>query len=223
MSVILKKCRVHKSNRTISYYRTKQMKRAKWYRIARKPIRYKVITNKIRLSPLSYTSIQYLRRRGLSRIVRFNRLYWKCIYPGINVDKIRFDNHKNLRHANLKGKSRLWEIESRLDVLLWRSGIASTISIGKHLVRSGIVQMFIDGTWVVAERSDMVIDLNTVLKVTDWDSIKITLNTKWRKRKYVHTVPNYILVDYINGRLALTRIPHQNDLLVPSNRRLRVR
>jgi ribosomal protein S4 len=217
----LKKSRLHGNNRTISYYRIK-IKRGKWYKVRRKRIRYKARTNNKRMSPLSYITKRYVRLRTLARMALFNRLYWKSLYPGVNVTKIRLDRHYKMRDNCSHGESILWKVESRLDVSLWRSGMVSTIRIAKQLVRSNKVELYSNGVWKVVNRADKLLTSNIVLKLTTWDQLRKVSEMKWKDKRYKHKVPNYLIVDYHNGIITMVHKPKDGEVRAPSYLPIRV-
>jgi ribosomal protein S4 len=144
------------------------------------------------------------------------------MYPGIDVTKVRLDRHYKLRDACSQGESVLWKIESRLDVVLWRSGMVATIPMAKQLVRSGKVELYHDGVWEVAKRSDQLLTSDTVMKLMNWTSLRTIAREKWTSKLYKHKVPAYRMMDYTEGIVTIRHKPLDGEVIVPSYLPIRV-
>lgn len=218
---IFKKSRLHGSNRLLSYS-LRKAKRSKWYKVQRKRVYFKALTNSKRMSSITSVTRRYVRLRGLARSYIHNRLYWQSIYPEINVKQIRLTRNYDLRDRCINGESLLWKIESRLDVVLWRSGITSSIKIGKAVVKAGNVELYNNGVWEVAKRGDQRLKPSIVLKLINWDKLSSDMLTKWSDRVYRSKVPSYRLVNYDLGLISMKHLPKDGEVIIPSNLPIRI-
>jgi hypothetical protein len=219
---ILKKSRLHGINRRFSPYILK-IKRIKWIKARRKRMRYIGTLNSVRRSPISSVAKAYYRVQFIHRVTMYNRIYWRSIYPGVNVSRIRLNKNYELRDPCKDGESIRWMIESRLDVVLWRSGLVPNILLAKHVLKSGYVELYREGKWVTVTRPDMVIGGDMVLKVSKWsvNPFRRTLYGRLSMR-CKHKVPAYRLVDYNNGIVTMTHKPKDGEVLLLTGIPIRV-
>lgn len=192
-----------------------QSKNKKWSAISWNSIGYTNLTN-AQLISNTYSLLRSSRIKDSLRINKHNMLRWYRLYPGINVKSLLFDDNGLLLDQCIDGRSLIWKLESRLDVLLWRSGFAHTIQLAQKIIVSGKVSVFADNLDLNIKQPGYCLIPGNIVKVDEvyyTSLLKIGI-IEGISTKIVYLSP-YISVNYMDGVRSFNRYPIDGEFMLP--------
>jgi ribosomal protein S4 len=156
----------------------------------------------------------------------------KSLYSGyVKLDRLERSMAKHLKGANglqlvdsedvsfTTSYSLLQYAETRLDVALWRAGLAKTRPQAHQLCAHGHVVVTFPGKapWTIKQPSCQLKPLTIVqVKPSVWCGIAESVMDYWRNPLNERLIPAYLSVDREKGKLVLNHFPLDGEVRRPS-------
>lgn len=156
---------------------------------------------------------------------RDHRKKWNWAYSKhVQVEKHVLSQMSKLRSmARVAGEkdrqpSLLAKIETRSDVILWRSGLAASMLMARQMCRHGHVQRQAkDGGAAVVKHPSQSVSPGDTLCIDKvyWEKTIPAMVQYWKDVE--RSTPRYLVTDLKLGCVVLTRVPHDGEAVLPLN------
>ena len=155
---------------------------------------------------------EYRRKMRTIKIRHYlNKLKLRRFYGNISEKKIKRLFFEASLNSNFLGKSFLSLLESRLDVLLYRSKIFNSIfSARQHILHKGV---YIDGALV--HKSNYKVNLFSFVSIKNSNNLYKKIKEKLKKKKFFGNYPSYLEVNYKLGMILFYRMPSMHEVPFP--------
>jgi small subunit ribosomal protein S4 len=132
-------------------------------------------------------------------------------YGNIGKKKFRQLFRQNTLHSNALGRSFGYFLESRLDVILYRSNMFNSIFSARQAINHK--KIYINGLLVT--KPSFKVFINDIITISGILNFYKELKQKLDNNKILINYPNYIEVNYKLGIIVLIKMPKISDIPFP--------
>lgn len=180
-------------------YRNLLRKRRFFFPFKRKKFLYKI----------SGTENELKRKRRSIKINNYiNKLKLKKFYGNINQKQFKKMLKKKSLSSNVLSKSFFYCLESRLDVILYRSNFVDSIFVARQIINHK--KVLINGR--VVNKPGYRLSLNDMIIVTDPILSYNKIKSKLRKNSIICNYPSYLEVNYKLASIILIQLPEKEEV-----------
>jgi len=163
---------------------------------------YKVVTEEMELKK---------RKRSIKRNMYLAMLKLRRFYGNLGKKKFsRLFKQKGL-HTNAVGRSFGYFLESRLDVILYRSNFFLSIFAARQAINHK--KVYINGKLVT--QPCFKVFINDIITVSEFCHVYNNIKQKLQRNKILMNYPSYLEVNYKIGLISLVRMPTNEEIPFP--------
>lgn len=203
---------VHKSTRVLNYlfesyqnnykYRKLLRKRFFFFNKKRSKFLYKVISDEKEFKR---------RKRTLKKSSYLMLLKLRRFYGCLGKRKFKRVFYKRGIVTNIIGRGFAYFLESRLDVILYRSNLYSSIFASRQAINHK--KVYVNG--VLATRPGAQLFLNDLVTLVDYKKLYLSMKDRLREKNILVNYPSYLEVNYKIGTIMLAKIPANHEVPFP--------
>jgi len=163
---------------------------------------YKIVTEEMEFKK---------RKRSIKRNIYLAMLKLRRFYGNLGKKKFsRLFKQKGL-HTNALGRSFAYFLESRLDVILYRSNFYTSIFAARQAINHK--KVFINGK-IVTQPSFKVF-INDIITISEFYNFYKKFKKKLQNKKILINYPSYLEVNYKLGMISLIKMPFNEEIPFP--------
>jgi len=132
-------------------------------------------------------------------------------YGSLGKRKFKRLFKQNGVYTNILGRSFAYFLESRLDVILYRSNFFSSIFAARQYISHH--KVYVNG--VVSSKPGMKIFLNDVITLIDFQKLYSSMKKRLENNEILVNYPAYLEVNYCLGVIILIKIPVNSEVPFP--------
>ena len=140
-----------------------------------------------------------------------NRLKLRRFYGSITKQELKKVIEKAALNTNVLGRSFIYLLESRLDVILYRANFFSSIMAARQYINHK--KVFVNG--ILANKPSQRLFLNDIINISDPLLVYNQLQQRLINKKLLINYPVYLEVNYRLGSIILTKMPLNDEVPYP--------
>lgn len=151
------------------------------------------------------------RKKSMKRNIYLTMLKLRRFYGNLGKKKFtRVFRQKGL-HSNALGRSFAYFLESRLDVILYRSNFFNSIFAARQAINHK--KIYING--ILVTQPSYKVFINDIINISEICNFYKKLKQKLENNKILSNYPSYLEVNYKLGVILLIKMPTNKDVPFP--------
>lgn len=151
------------------------------------------------------------KKRTMKKDIYLSLLKLRRFYGNIGKRKFKLLFRQHTLHSNALGRSFAYFLESRLDVILYRSNLFNSIFAARQAINHQ--KIYVNG--LVVNKPSFKIFINDIITISEIVNLYTKLIQKLDNNKILINYPNYLEVDYQLGIISLIKMPKITDIPFP--------
>ncbi len=151
------------------------------------------------------------KRRTMKKFIYLALLKLRRFYGNIGKKKFKQLFRQNTLHTNALGRSFAYFLESRLDVILYRSNLFNSIFEARQAINHK--KIYVNG--LLVNKPSFKIFINDIITISEILKYYKKLNQKLENNKILVNYPNYLEINYLLGIIVLIKMPNVIDIPFP--------
>ena len=201
-----------KPSRAINYVFDVYSNNYKYRRLLKKR-QFFLSSKKLKLlyKPISEEKEFKRKKRSMKINSYLNRLKLRRFYGSITKQELKKVIEKAALNTNVLGRSFIYLLESRLDVILYRANFFSSIMAARQYINHK--KVFVNG--ILANKPSQRLFLNDIINISDPLLVYNQLQQRLINKKLLINYPVYLEVNYRLGSIILTKMPLNDEVPYP--------
>jgi small subunit ribosomal protein S4 len=155
---------------------------------------------------------EFKRRKRTMKIANYLMLLkLRRFYGCLGKRKFKRLFKQSSVYTNVLGKSFAYFLESRLDVILYRSNFFPSIFAARQYINHK--KVYVNG--VISSKPGMRIFLNDIITLVDFQKLYSLVKKRLKNNEILVNYPAYLEVNYCLGVVVLTKMPVNSEVPFP--------
>lgn len=151
------------------------------------------------------------KKRSMKINSYLTRLKLRRFYGSITKQELKKVIQNASLNTNILGRSFIYLLESRLDVILYRANFFSSIMAARQYINHK--KVYING--ILADKPSQRLFVNDIISISDPLLVYQQIQQRLEKKKFLINYPQYLEVNYRLGSVMLTKIPVNDEVPYP--------
>jgi len=164
------------------------------------------------LYQVSSDAKEFRRKKRTIKINNYlNMLKLRRFYGNLGQRKFKRLFKTNSLDSNILSRSFVYLLESRLDIVLYRSNFFSSIYTAKQFINHK--KVFVNG--LVVNKPGYKLSINDIITVSNYNTFYKDLKVRLQNNSVLVNYPKYLEVNYKIGSIIFTRLPETSEVPFP--------
>ncbi len=178
------------------------------------PQKFKYLYKERFLYQINTKEEEFKRKKRNFKAKNFlNMIKLRVFYGRLKVKPFKSLFKKVLKARNLASGIAPLSLEGRLDILLYRTNLFSSIFVAKHYIRNK--RIFVNGSCITEPRGAVRVGDIVNIDPAIYMSLYTQFLEKLRKNKILTNFPKYLEVNYRIGAFMIVRLPCFSEIAYP--------